>query len=197
MLLGLFDDTDRLDGQHGKYAGHQIQDQAAQHGEQHEYGQRVLRLLGGIFGGLGKRRGAWARAHRIGAGAGKVGGNLDRHGVGLRAVLFGGDQHAADGAGLWRLIADLHGEFDPILGTRQFLGCGIFDPALSVGEKRQRPDLRQHRAPFAAQGDHQLIAVNPRARRSRLRTGQIAACSGEQRRFCRIEAAGLGTERHF
>jgi hypothetical protein len=133
----------------------------------------------------------------IGAGAGKVGGNLDRHGVGLRAVLFGGDQHAADGAGLWRLIADLHGEFNPILGTRQFLGRRIFDPSLSVGEKRQRPDLRQHRAPVAAQRDHQLIAVNPRARRSRLRTGQIAACRGEQRRFCRIEAAGLGTERHF
>ncbi len=77
-----------------------------------------------------------------GAGAGEIRGNLDGNGVGLRAVLLGRHQHAADGAGFGRLIADLHRQIDGILGARQCLRRGVLDAALIVGKERQRVDLR-------------------------------------------------------
>ncbi len=86
----------RLDRQHRKDAGHQIQNQAAQHGEQQQRRQRVL----GFLDRLRQRCEARTGLDLSRAGAGKVRGDLDGNRVGLRAVLFGDHQHAADRARL-------------------------------------------------------------------------------------------------
>ncbi len=106
------------------------------------------------------------------------------------------NQHAANEAGLGRLIADFHGQLDRVLGAGQDLRGGILDAALIVWKKFQRFDLRQGRAPFLAQPDQQLIALDSGRGRRRLRARQFAARGGKQRRLRRIGRAGLRADRH-
>ncbi len=85
MRLGLLHNVEGFDRQDRKYAGHEIQYQSAQHGEQQQCRQRVLRFLDG----LRQRRKLRSRLDLRRAGTAEVRGDLDRQGVRLRTVLFG------------------------------------------------------------------------------------------------------------
>ena len=166
-------------------------------GQQHENGQ--------CGGGAGRqdaascgdrrsdaRREPRARRDRSAAGAGERRLDLHRHGDRILAALLGREQHAANRAGLRRLIADLHRELDGIARAGQRLRRAVLDAAVVIRIERQRLDLRQRRAPIFAEAEHQPAVANTRAGRGRLRGRQLAARRGEQRRDARVDGAGRG-----
>ena len=128
----LFHDVEGLDRQHRKHAGHEIQDQAAQDGEQQ---QRSAENARGIVLRLGQRCEARTGLELAAPAPEKSAAISMGTAVGLRAVLLGHDQHAADRAGFGRLIADLHRKLDGILGARQCLRRRVLDAALIVGKE--------------------------------------------------------------
>ena len=150
MLLGLLHQTDRLDGQDRKHAGHQIQNQPAEHGEQHQRDEH----RGPCRRGGRARRRELRRSRRRGCGRAAEGrSDLDGHRDGFaaalsgRAALLGRDQNAADVPDVRRLIAELHGEIDGAVAPAQRLRGGILDHAVVEGIERQRLDAGRASSP--------------------------------------------------
>jgi hypothetical protein len=137
-------------------------------------------------------RGGLGDAGRRDARAAEGGCNFDGHGRGVVAILFRGDEHAADGSRLRRLVADFHRQVQRIVAARQSLRRRVFDAAFIIGKESQRLDLGQRRAPLLPQGDDQLTALEARCRGRQLGGGQFTARFGEERRLLRVDTPCVG-----